>query len=178
MHRVDKHGVGLSGNDAVLVETIVRRSGDGGLADGNRLTLIVDVRMVSQELAVGGKLFENDQLILDGQLRRVERECHLRVAIARLGRELGRGRDNLAVGIDKRLAGLLIHQRAGKGVLVIRADVLIMHGVDDRDLGFARDRLVAVQAIDRRGGQLRALKTQQLLRIVPIGMLHHDLVAM
>ena len=98
-------------------------------------------------------LLEDDELVSLGQALGVELEGHLDGAGGRLGLE-GRARGRLvAVLVEERLSGALVHERAHGDVGLAGDEALVGHRVDD--LGLAGlDDLVAVGGVGRLGAHL------------------------
>ena len=100
----------------------------------------------------------------------VERELDVHVAFLVLGREFLLGGDGVAVGVDDRLSGLLVHERAGDLVGLAGGHALVMDGVDHRDVGLADDVLVAVELVDCGRLELRLGDIDGLVHIVKVRM--------
>ena len=98
-------------------------------------------------------LLEDDELVSLGQALGVELEGHLDGAGGRLGLE-GRARGHLvAVLVEERLSGALVHERAHGDVGLAGDEALVGHRVDD--LGLAGlDDLVAVCGVGCLGAHL------------------------
>ena len=101
---------------------------------------------------------EDDELVSLGQVLGVELEGHLDGAGGRLGLE-GRARGHLvAVLVEERLSGALVHERAHGDVGLAGDEALVGHRVDD--LGLAGlDDLVAVGGVGACHKQILAQRS-------------------
>ena len=152
----------IVGDDVlVIVDAVESCGGDAGVADGDGLALILDVRMGRKLMAVVLKALEGDELglVLEGE--GVEGEGHIDGALGRVRREDGLRLHGLAVHLQ-RLAGdvplavgLPDMEGALQGVLLAGDEVLIGHAVGDRRLVVGRNALVAVMGIHGGGADFR-----------------------
>ena len=160
-HGVDDDRLIVGDDVLVIVDAVESCGGDAGVADGDGLALILDVRMGRKLMAVVLKALEGDELglVLEGE--GVEGEGHIDGALRRVRREDGLRLHGLAVhlqrlAVDVPLAiGLPDMEGALQGVLLAGNEVLIGHAVGDRRLVVGRNALVAVMGVHGGGADFR-----------------------
>ena len=152
MDGVDHRDVGLADDVLVAVELVDCGRLELRLGDGDRLVLILEVGMRHKLSSLVRDGLERDELVGCLVGAGVERELDVHVAFLVLGRKFLLGGDGVAVGVDDRLSGLLVHERAGDLVGLAGGHALVMNGIDDQGVGLADDVLVAVELVD--GGRL------------------------
>ena len=152
-HRVHD-GRGGAGRDGLVAVMAVGRGGaDLGLDERGGLRLVGGVLVVGHFFAVEGQLLEADRLAASvNQVRSVEGEGHLRLAVGVFRRELARGGHGLVLGVDHGRA-VLPYQRAGDGVGLAGAHVLVLHRVGDLGVGHGDHVGPVAVAVGRLGGE-------------------------
>ena len=164
----DGHGV-IDHDVLVAVRTIHGGGADGGRRHGDGLVHVLNVLMGNQLIPVLGKALESHELRAGLKGAGVEGEGHVDRAAALLSREGSLGGDGLAVHL-KRLAGGLVHERAGDRVLLAGDEAVIRNGVHDGGFAVSDHVLVAIYTVHGGGADGRVLDGDGLVHVLDVGM--------
>ena len=176
LHGVDDHGLVIHDNILVAVDAVACGGGNTGDGHDHHLVDVLDVRMAGDFNAGALKGLEDHDVRLVGDGAGVEGEGHLDLAAGGLRREGGLSRHRLAIHLKRLrrevavLIGLLHLHGTLQGVLLAGDEAGVFHGVHDDRLVISDDVLVAVDAVQRGGGDERVLDRDGLRLVLDVRM--------
>ena len=176
LHGVDDRGLAVGHDVLVAVMAVQRGGADLRAGDRGGLLAVLDVLMAGDFNAGALKGLEDHDVRLVGDGAGVEGEGHLDLAAGGLRREGGLSRHRLAIHL-KRLRrevavfiGLLHLHGTLQGVLLAGDEAGVFHGVHDDRLVIGDDVLVAVDAVQRGGGDEGVLDRDGLRLVLDVRM--------